>query len=179
MGLGKLSDKPVPAELIDKMLRAADWAPSNEDTEPWRYIVFTGEAREQLAEAYGQAYLADHEEHDPVAEAGYRERAYKAPVWIAIGMTPALNEDGSLLMTEAEELMAVACSVQNLHIMASAQGLAGMWHSKGVSVHPAVAKALGWEAPSQLLGFFFCGYPNVDEWPAGERKPIEEKIRWA
>jgi nitroreductase len=179
MGLSRLSEDPVPSELIDRMLRAADWAPSHGDTEPWRYIVFADEAREQLAEAYGKAYAADHtgESYDPAGEAGYRERAFKAPVWIAIGMSPAMNEDGSWVMTEMEEMMAVACSVQNLHVMASAQGLAGMWHSKGLSVHPVVASALGWEPPARLLGFFFCGYPNVD-WPEGERKPIEGKVSW-
>lgn len=179
MGLGKLNQDPVPEPVIQRMLDAADWAPSHGDTEPWRYTVFTGDAREKLAEAYAAAYRADHVDNfDPVGEQGYRDRAFKAPVWIAIGMTPGLNEDGSLVMTEVEELMAVACSVQNLHLMACAQGLAGMWHSKGVSVHPAVASALDLEAPSKLLGFFFCGYPNCD-WPEGERRPIDEKVAWA
>lgn len=180
MGLGKLTDQPVPVEMIERMLLAANWAPSHGDTEPWRYTIFTGDSRSQLAEMYAAAYRADHQgdKYDPVGEQGYRDRAFKAPVWIAIGMSPGLNQDGSLVMTEIEELMAAACSVQNLHLMASAQGLAGMWHSKGVSIHPAVASALGWEAPAKLLGFFFCGFPNCD-WPEGERKPIEEKVNWA
>ncbi len=179
MGLARLSNQEVPREIIDKMLRAADWAPSHGDTEPWRYVIFTGESRKELAEMYAAAYRADHQgdKYDATGEQGYRDRAFKAPVWIAIGMSPAVNENGSLVMTESEELMAAACSVQNLHLMASAQGLAGMWHSKGVSIHPAVASALGWEAPTRLLGFFFCGFPNCD-WPEGERKPIEEKVSW-
>ncbi len=180
MGLARLSDQEVPKEMVERMLQAANWAPSHGDTEPWRFVVFTGESRAELAEMYAAAYRADHpgDKFDPVGEQGYRDRASYAPVWIAIGMSPALKEDGSLVMTETEELMAVACAVQNLHLMASAQGLAGMWHSKGVSVHPAVASALGWEPPSKLLGFFFCGYPNC-EWAKGERKPLEEKATWA
>ena len=178
MGLSRLKPDAVPTELIEKMIEAADWAPSHGDTEPWRYIVFTGDARNELAEAYAAAYRADHADKiDPVAEQGYRDRAFDAPVWIAIGMEPMLNEDGTLVMTETEELMAVACSVQNLHLMASAQGLAGMWHSKGVSIHPAVAEALGWNAPTRLLGFFFCGFANCD-WAEGERRPLSEKVTW-
>lgn len=179
MGLSRVSPDPVPREVIEQMLEAANWGQSNEDTEPWRFAVFTGDAREKLAEMYGNAYLADHEgDADPTAEKGYRDRAFLAPVWIAIGMEPALNEDGSLVGEPEEELMAVATAVQNLSLVASANGLAGMWHSKGVSVHPTVASALGWEAPSRLLGFYFCGVANCD-WPAGERKPLEGKVDWA
>lgn len=80
-------------------------------------------------------------------------------------------------MTEDEEMMAVACAVQNLHLMASALGLAGMWHSKGVSTHPAVARGLGLEPPARLLGFFMCGWPNTD-WLTSARRPMSEKVRW-
>lgn len=98
-------------------------------------------------------------------------------MWISIGMAPARKADGSLQMSEEEELMAVACAVQNLHLMASALGLAGMWHSKGPSVHPAVARGLGLEAPDRLLGFFMCGWPSGD-WLSSERRPLAEKVRW-
>ena len=73
--------------------------------------------------------------------------------------------------------MAVACAVQNLHLVLTAHGILGMWHSKGSSVHAHVASFLGLESPSRLLGFFWAGYPKV-EWPDGERGPWEEKVTW-
>jgi nitroreductase len=180
LGLSRLREDPVPPEMIEKMMRAADWAPSNGDTEPWRLKFYTGDKRNILADAYAKAYIEDHQgdAYDPIGEKGYRDRAFLAPLWVSIAMTPGLNEDGTLAESEHEEMMAVACAIQNMHLVACAQGLVGMWHSKGVSVHPAVARELGYEAPSKLLGFFFCGFPNCD-WPAGERKPIEGKIAWA
>jgi len=92
-------------------------------------------------------------------------------------MIPKLNDDGSMMMSEDEEIMAVACAVQNLHIMAQAQGLAGMWHSKGLSVHPTVAEGLGLASPGRLLGFFMCGWPST-EWLSGSRGPVEDKVTW-
>jgi nitroreductase len=155
------------------MLEAANWGQSNDDTEPWRFKVFMGDSRAHLAEMYAAAYRADLEggEVDPTAEQGYRDRAYLATVWIAIGVDPDPEA------VPEEELMAVATAVQNLSLVASAAGLAGMWHSKGVSVHPTVASALGWSAPKRLLGFFFCGIPNCT-WPEGERKPHPDKVTW-
>jgi len=178
MGLARLKPDPVDRALIEKMLEAANWAPSHGDTEPWRFTVFAGEGREKLAELFAEAYREDHpEKAGAVDHDGARKRAFAAPVWISIGVSPARNDDGSLVMTELEEIMAVTCAVQNLHLMASALGLAGMWHSKGSSVSPAVARGLSLESPSHLLGLFMCGWPAT-EWLTGERGPLSEKVQW-
>ncbi|MBN9503751.1 MAG: hypothetical protein BGO01_12195 [Armatimonadetes bacterium 55-13] len=180
MGLARLKPDAVPVEILQQMMEAANWAPSNGDTEPWRFTIFSGDGREELANAFGEAYRTDIGDgaFDQVAYDGYRARAYAAPVWIAIGMEPGKNEDGSLAESQDEEIMAVACAVQNFHLIATTYGLSGMWHSKGTSTHPAVAKALGLDSPSRLLGLFFLGYPEI-QWPEGERRPLESKVRWA
>ena len=167
MGLSRLKPDAVDRDLIEWMLEAANWAPSHGDTEPWRFTVFSGEGRERLAALFEAAH----------GQEGGRKRAFAAPVWIAIGMDPGRKPDGTLLMSEDEELMAVACAVQNLHLMASALGLAGMWHSKGSSAHPAVANGLGLEPPARLLGFFTCGWPST-EWLTSTRRPLSEKVQW-
>ncbi|MBX3095887.1 MAG: nitroreductase [Fimbriimonadaceae bacterium] len=178
MGLSRMSDAPVPQELIETMLEAANWAPSHKDTEPWRFTIFSGEGRGHLADFFEAAYRSDHAEPmDPVALQGYRDRAFAAPVWIAIAMEPGRDSAGNPLVPEIEEVMAVSGAVLNLHLMASSLGLAGMWHSKGVSVHPAVAAGLGLREPRYLLGFFMLGWPNC-EWMSGERRPIMDKVRW-
>lgn len=167
MGLSRLKPDAVAPDLIERMLEAANWAPSHGDTEPWRFTVFIGEGREVLAGLFEAAH----------GQESARKRAFAAPVWISIGMEPGRKEDGSVLMTEDEELMAVACAVQNLHLMASALGLAGMWHSKGSSVDPIVARGLGLESPARLLGFFMCGWPATG-WTTSTRRPLSEKVRW-
>jgi nitroreductase len=178
MGLSRLSPDPVDRRLIERMLEAANWAPSHGDTEPWRFTVFAGEGRATLAALFAAAHREETGGNTPEkASEGALKRAYAAPVWISIGMSPARREDGSLLMSENEELMAVACAVQNLHLMASALGLAGMWHSKGLSVSPVVARGLGLEPPARLLGFFMCGWPATD-WLTSSRRPLTEKVHW-
>lgn len=178
MGLSRIDpDKPVPQELIQMMLEAANWGQSNGDTEPWRFTVFTGEGRNELAEIYGAAFLANYPEPPIEALEGSRARAFMAPVWIAIGMQPGDAEHDDPAHFHTEELMAVATAVQNLHLMASSLGLAGMWHSKGPSISPVVEERLGYGAPGKLVGFFFCGWPNTD-WPQGERRALDDKVRW-
>jgi nitroreductase len=182
MGVARLKPDPVPTRLIQRALEAADWAPSHGDTEPWRFTVYTGESRRALGEAFAEAYRQDAARNGDFKEnafEGQRKRAWASPVWISLGMQPALLPGGSMKMTEEEELMALACAVQNLHLVANAQGLAGMWLSKGVFRHPHVAEFVGLTPPhGRLLGFFILGWPSIP-WPTGERRPLHEKVRWA
>lgn len=178
LGLARLKGDDVERSIIEQMLEAANWAPSHGDTEPWRFQVFTGESRRELAEAYAAAYRAGCEgSPDPVKKKANYDRAFASPVWISIGMRPLISPEGKQIHSEEEEVLAVGCAVQNLHLMACAHGLVGMWHSKGVSVCEYMRDWLGLQAPGRLMGFFFCGYPKV-EWPEGERRPLSEKVVW-
>ena len=182
MGVARLRPDDVPEALILQALEAANWAPSHGETEPWRFTVYTGEGRRALGEAFGAAYRADTEPSSSFKEASFQaqqERVWAAPVWISLGLEPALRPDGSLKMGLEEEGLALACAVQNLHLVANAQGLAGMWLSQGVLVLPDVGQFVGLTAPhSRLFGFFVLGWPNI-AWPEGERRPLAEKLRWA
>ena len=178
LGLARLKEDVVDPQIVRQALEAANWAPSNGDTEPWRFTVFTGEGRKELGEVFAEAYRLDAGEgYKEESFQAMRQRGTDAPLWISIGMTPSFRADGSRAMSDDEEIMAVACAVQNLHLLVTAYGMVGMWHSKGPSVHPHVAAYLGLEAPSRLLGFFWCGYPKV-EWPEGERGAWEDKVVW-
>jgi hypothetical protein len=137
-----------------------------------------GDGRSVLADAFSQAYrVLAGDQFEETKFQGFRDRAFAAPVWITLGMEPGRLPDGALKMPEIEEMMAVACAVQNLHLIASAHGLVGMWHSKGPSIHEVTAKAVGLVSPAKLLGCFFLGYPKVD-WPEGERGAWQDKVRW-
>jgi nitroreductase len=178
MGLARLKPDPVDPEIIAKALEAANWAPSHRDTEPWRFSVFTGDSRLKLSQAFAEAYKIESQEDNSFKQEAFDsnlQRATWAPLWISIGLTPAFREDGSPAVPIEEEIMAVACAVQNLHLAFAAYGLVGMWHSKNVSVHPHTAEFLGLTPPSQLLGFFFCGWPAIGI-PDGERGPWQEKV---
>lgn len=181
MGVARLRPDPVPPALIRTALEAADWAPSHGETEPWRFTVYTGEGRRALGEAFAEAYRRAATETGDFREATFaaqRERVWASPVWISLGLEPALRPDGSPKMGLEEEALALSGAVLNLHLVANAQGLAGMWLSQGVMVDPHVAAFVGLDAPyARLMGFFVLGWPNIP-WPSGERRPLDEKVRW-
>lgn len=172
-GLKELSPEPIALDLVAQILEAANWAPSHKKTEPWRFVVYSGDARAALGAAFGQAYrlLNTGDRYSATAEQSQRDRVWQAPVWIALGMQPDPK------LPEWEELVAFGSAVQNAQLMASALGLASKWTSGAVAVHAHVAEAVGFAPATQLFGFLYVGRP-AGGWPEGKRRPLEEKVRW-
>lgn len=161
------------------MLEAANWSPSHGKTEPWRFAVFAGDSRRALGEKFAEAYrlITPADKFDAVVERSHRDRATIAPVWISIGMTPAVGSDGTPRMPEWEETIATGIAAHHLHLMASTLGYAAKWTSGEPARHAIVAELCGLPASSKLLGFYYVGKPAT-AWPPGVRKPIADKVRW-
>lgn len=177
-----LSPEPVARSVVEQILEAACWAPSHGQTEPWRFTVFAGDARRELGEAFSSTYRAANEPTGKFQQAAFesqRDRVWSAPVWIGLGMQPGVKADGTCATPIDEELAAVACAVQNLHLMTAALGLGGQWTSNPVATHPLIATYLGLTPPGRSLGFFFLGHllPNTPA-AVGKRRPMGERVVW-
>lgn len=171
-----MKSTPIDRALLWKLLDAANWAPSHGLTEPWRFVVFEGEARNALAETLcrvcadaGQDTLPDG---DPRREKIHR-KLNSAPTCIAIVCSPSAAPN----IVEHEEIASVAMAVQNLHLAAQAHGLAGFWSSGKKAFHPYVAEFLELEPQQRCLGFFYLGEPATP-WPDGARRSIKDKVRF-
>jgi len=172
-GLKEVAPEPIDLGLVQRLLEAANWAPSHGKTEPWRFVVYSGAARQSIGDAFGAAFrqLNQGESYNEAGERAQRERVWQAPVWIALGMQPDPK------MPEWEELVAFGSAVQNMHLMAGALGLAAKWTSGACATHSHVAAVVGFAPETQLLGFLYVGRPAV-AWPEGKRRPLAEKVRW-
>ncbi len=171
--LKDLSPRPIDLHLVAQMLDAANWAPSHGKTEPWRFVVYSGDAREIIGNAFGTAFrfLNQGEQYSEAGERTQRERVWQVPVWIALGMHPNPK------MPEWEELIAFGSAVQNAQLMASALGLASKWTSGACALHPHVAEVVGFFPETRLYGFLYAGWPAIP-WPTGNRRSLVEKVRW-
>ncbi len=175
--LVNLSAVPVAPPVIERVLEAANWAPSHGQTEPWRFAVFTGEARMRLSEALATslALLKGEPQADPEVLRLQQGRQRLAPVWIAVAVEPAVQPR----MPLHEEQWAVACAVQNLMLTARSLGLASKWISNPPSLHDATRAALGFGERASMMGVLYLGYPRDEgSWPAGKRRPLAEKVRY-
>jgi nitroreductase len=102
-----------------------------------------------------------------------KNRPLKASAVIAICM----ERQASQKIPEIEEIEAVACSVQNMLLTATAYGLATHWTSGSPTYRTELKSFLGLTSQDRCLGFLYLGYPE-NEWPKGHRKPIEYVTEW-
>ena len=166
-------DRVVPDDIIWQLLENANWAPSHKRTEPWRFIVFSGAGRQQLADF--QAALYKETAGAKFSEGKY-EKLQTGPLQCSHVIALAMHRSDSGL-PEIEEVEAVACAVQNLALSTHAYGLGGYWSSGGVTYKEEAKEFFGLGPADKLLGFFQLGYPRTTP-PAGKRGPVQDKVRW-
>ncbi len=169
------SDQRVPDAVIDRMLDAANWAPTHGRTEPWRFFVYTNEARIEMGQKIAHLYMAvtPEENCSPATAEKLKSFAAASSHLILIGMKR--QESGKI--TRTDELAAVACAVQNLHLMAIACGAAGYWSSAKAICNDQMKQHLGLATDDEVLGIFYVGTPAQPP-HEGTRTPTQDKVKW-
>lgn len=166
--------RKIDDAIITQILENANWAPSHGQTEPWRFVVFTGEGLQKLATF--QAELYKKEAGDNFKEATYQtllNNPQKASHVIALCM----KRDPNKKFQEVEEIAALSCAVQNIYLSTTAYGIGGYWTTGGVTYKPSAKEFFGLGEDDKLMGFFYLAHVAVLS-GAGKRRPLEEKVEW-
>ena len=110
---------PDPFQL-QQLLQAAATAPDHGQLRPWRLVLVPQEARGQLADAFAQAL----QQRDPAATLQQmeqaREKAYRAPLLLLLVVDSGCGDPEVDLN---ERLVSAGCALQNMLLMATAQGM--------------------------------------------------------
>jgi len=166
------SEEKVEDEVIQRMLENANWAPTHKFTEPWRFKVFTGEGLKRLADFQAERYrIRSGENFDEKRYQKQKSSPLKASHVIAIGMK---RND---IIPEIEEIMSVACAVQNMALTATAYGVGSYWSTGGTTFDEEAKGFFDLEEDDKLLGFLFVGKSEFVGMK-GQRQPIDNKVTW-
>src|SRR5262245_28682434 len=75
------TDRPVPKEVLERVLSAAAWSPSGSNLQPWNIYVVTGAPLAELKKRAGERVTAgdpwderEYEMYPPQLKSPYRER---------------------------------------------------------------------------------------------------------
>lgn len=118
--LPKRLGTPGPDDAqLQVLLGAAASAPDHGQLLPWRFILIPEQARHRLGQAFAQALLQRDATatQDQVAQA--REKAFRAPLLMLVVVDGGRGDPNIDLH---ERLLSAGCAVQNMLLMATAQG---------------------------------------------------------
>jgi nitroreductase len=174
--VGRFRPQVVPRDIIEQLLECAVRAPNHKLTEPWRFTVLTGAARDRFAEIRAKHRLkrfADPRSAEAQAGADkVRRESRDTPVYIVV--MAAVSPDD---ITREEDYAATMMAVANLMIAAESLGLGTYLRSGGVMQDSELLELAGVPDAFRVVGILSLGYPVVQEEPR-RRKPAAEVTRW-
>jgi nitroreductase len=169
------SSRVVQRDQIEKILNNAIWAPTHGNTQPWRFQVFTENARIKLADFMSDWYVKN------TADELFNPQKFKKlqtrPILSSVVIAIIMERDTKERIPEIEEIEAVACAVQNMYLTCTAYGLGAFWSTPKCVYSREMNEFLEISEKDKCLGLFYIGYPS-SEWPNAHRKPIEYVTKW-
>lgn len=166
------TNQPIPDEVISEILETANYAPTHKLTEPWRFVVIRGEAKEKLGAELGRIYKekVPQEKFLQKKYDSFGEKTGQAACIIAINIQ--FNPDK---LPAWEEIAATACAVQNIALTAEAMKIGAYWSSPPLI--DDLGSFLSLNENEKCYGLFYMGYHEDQPAPA-RRTSMADKIKW-
>lgn len=166
----------VDDTVINQMLENANWAPTHKLTEPWRFVVFTGEGLQALAEIQSEYYKKYTTADGSFKEARYQNLLTK-PLLSSHIIAIFMKRDAGASIPEIEEAGAVFCAIQNMYLTATAYGVGCYLSTGGITYLDGAPELFGFSGNDKLIGFLHVGIPKAPPRDS-KRIPVVQKTRW-
>lgn len=172
----QFTGEKVDDEIVKQMLVNATWAPTHKLTEPWRFIVFTGDGILQLAREQAQLYKDVTTKDGTFKEDRYQNLLTKPKLSSHI-IVVIMKRDEKKSVPEVEEVGAVFCAVQNILLTAAAYNVGCYLSTGGITYFKDANTLFDLSDDDKVLGFLHVGMPKPSL-PDGRRKSIDEVSAW-
>jgi len=165
-----LKDPAPSADEIALMIRVASRVPDHGRLEPWRFILYRGQARHDVGEAL--AALAESRE-GPLTEARRnqeRTRFSRAPLVIGVVSSPKDHPK----IPQWEMFLSAGAAAMNLVIAANGLGYGANWITNWYSDTEEGRRILGLAPHERVAGFVHIG--TFDGSPQERQRPEPDAI---
>jgi nitroreductase len=167
--------KKIEDHQIRQLLELANWAPTHGFTEPWRFVVYSGEAVVQFCHHHAGLYRQGTPP-DKFNAGKYEKQQHNGDKASHVIIAYMQRGDNSNI-TPLEEICATAAAMQNILLGAEALGIAALWSTGGMVMHAAMKTWLGLREEDIVIGLLYLGYTDEPAKP-GRRVPVETKTTW-
>ncbi len=176
--------RPVPQDVVERLLATAAYAPSAHNTQPWRWAVLQRtESKARLADALTARMAADMraagetEEAIAARAARSRRRLLEAPLVVVFSLDITALRFPDDPREQHMGVQSVAAAALQMLLAAHAEGLGGVWVCWPLYAPEATRRALTLPPAWQPQGMLFLGYPAETPEPP-LRRPWQELTRF-
>lgn len=167
----KFKDQAIDDQILHDILQCAPWVPNHHVSEPWRFIVVTGQSLQELADLRYQAVLQKRQGQDGAEARAEKARQEFLESPVVIVAVQRVDENP---VRQKEDYAAMALSCYNIILAAWNHGIGSYWHTGPLVTSKAVADWLNLAASEEAVAFLRLGYPAMVG--AQRRTPIDERI---
>lgn len=172
--VSKLKEPAPPAEVIDRVVRAALRAPDHGALRPWKVLLVRGEARAKLGGLFVESLLrrSPSARQDEIEKE--RNKLLRAPLVIAVAASIKLSPKAP----EIEQMLSAGAVMHGLLLGFQAEGFGSLWRTGAPTYDEALVQKLGLAKTDKLIGFLYVG-TAADEPPAMNRpEPSAHVVDW-
>jgi nitroreductase len=168
---GRVKADPVPDEAIRKILEAACWAPSGNNSQPWEFVVVKSqESKAKMREIMEGPGSARH--------GGPQEATVDPPAVILVCGDFRLMESYPETVNREEVFYSsLAAAIQNMHLAATTLGLATSWGTVKKTEMSRLHELVNLPGTLEIVALIRLGYPQEVP-PPKARRPFEEAIHF-
>ena len=183
----KYKTQLVDKKIIDEIIKAGMLAPSAKNRQPWKFIVYSEEAKKEFLDEMEKGHLRERDGNallpnakDGLADAFHTLKIMReAPILIVILNTncssPFLNISTEDRITEICDSLSIGAAVENMLLKATELGVGSLWIANTCFAYKELVDHIG--TTDQLVGAVSLGYAN--EFPvARPRKSFEDVVEY-
>lgn len=166
--------EPAPAGAeLENLLKCALRAPDHGMLRPWRYLVLTGDARDQLGQAWAEAMAEASPDATAQALDKARNCTARAPM-IIVAVTSVQNHPK---VPAIEQHISTGAGVAYLLLALQARGYGGYWRTGAMAYDSRVKAFLGLDEREAITGFLYVGTP-ANPGPAKPMPDLAEHVSY-
>ena len=177
----------VNKTMIEDMIYSATLAPSAKNRQPWKFIVYQGEAKDKLVEVMRHGINSEKITHELMPEWAFAipdaentvRIMQEVPCLIAVlntnQHTPFASIENEKRIVEICDSLSIGAAIENMILTATGYGLGTLWIANTCFAYNELMDFIGTD--SQLTGIVAVGF--ADETPDKRpRKTFEEIVEY-
>ncbi len=165
--LAKIMTEPGPSKIqLEEIMTIGARVPDHRKLEPWRFIVFEGDARAKFGNHLAEVFKNNNPDLPNDRVEFERDRFMRAPIVIAVISSPVDDPRGTPVW---EQQLSSAAVCYNLCLAAQAHGFAAQWLTEWYSYDSDIRNILNLQDHENFSGFIYLG--SVKEAPSARKRP--------